>query len=51
MSTPDSTTRASELETASRARQDELTRAVGTRLAGQSTSGKPPWWKRLLGQS
>jgi hypothetical protein len=51
MSTPDSTTRASKLETASRTKQDDLTRAVGTPLATPTASGKAPWWKRLLGRS
>ena len=50
MSTPEKTAETSDLDTASRARQDELTHSVGTRLAASSSDTKTPWWKRLLGR-
>jgi hypothetical protein len=52
MSTPESTAEeTSDLETSASAKQDELTRSVGTTLEPRSASEKAPWWKRLLGRS
>lgn len=50
MSTPETTPEASDLGAESRAKQDDLTQRVGTRLAAPVSEAKPPWWKRLLGR-
>jgi hypothetical protein len=50
MSTPQNVVETSDLDTTERARREELTHSVGTRLAASSSGGKSPWWKRLLGR-
>lgn len=51
MSTPESTTETSDLDTAARAKQDTLTQSVGTPLAARPPDeGKTSWLKRLFGR-
>ena len=50
MSTPESTTETSDLDTAARAKQDTLTQSVGTPLAARPPEGKMSWLKRLFGR-
>jgi hypothetical protein len=50
MSTPETTAETSDLDTSAREKQDALTQSVGTTLEPQSSDGKAPWWKRLLGR-